>query len=271
MQSIDRRDFVSRLASLVALPLLRPVRALASPGPRLVIARFRDPELTSDSLRDGIDMGVDEARHAAEMFGGSVELRVVAIDESPIRAATDAIQVVIPGSPSPELWQHITDSARSAGAIVLNAGGRVEELYRRCERHVFHVRPSPAAFAAARTSLPPDPLGTVELWSSSLTRFGADTLNKRFAARGGHRMDSATWAGWFAVKSAWEAATSSHATSIDSLIAFLERPTARFDGHKGVALRFGRDHQLRQPLYLVKGPKVLGEADALPDAPGACS
>jgi hypothetical protein len=55
-------------------------------------------------------------------------------------------------------------------------------------------------------------------------------------------MDGAAWAGWFAVKVAWE-----------SFLRSKPVESIEFDGHKGAPLTFRSwDHQLRQPLYAVK-------------------
>ena len=86
-------------------------------------------------------------------------------------------------------------------------------------------------------------------WSPGLRRFGADTLNKRYRDRYNASMNSFAWCGWFAVKCAWEAALRSKAGDGKTLIAYLERPTSRFDGHKGTPLYFDSSHRLVQPLY----------------------
>ena len=84
-------------------------------------------------------------------------------------------------------------------------------------------------------------------------------MNKRFRARTGSRMDSSAWGAWFAVKCAWEGLLQSKSTTAAQLIAHLEKPTARFDGHKGVALFFDAHHELVQPLYVVSGTEVREE------------
>jgi len=91
------------------------------------------------------------------------------------------------------------------------------------------------------------------LWHHTLSRFGATQLNDRFHTRFGLEMDALGWAGWFAAKVAWEAVNRASATGGTELVRFLESGRAAFDGHKGRPLSFRPwDHQLRQPLYLVK-------------------
>jgi hypothetical protein len=268
MHSIDRRDFIGRLAAAVALPSALISREWRAPaGPTLVVTHCRHLEEVMDRSRDGMDMGVEEAQRAAAMFGGSVTSRFIPFGGNPIAgqpepppppidAVPGALQIVIPGVMAESLWRHTIASAKTAGAIVFNANSWTNEPYTSCERHVFHVRRSPRSLRTVRASTH-GTSGTIELWSPTLTRFGADTLNKRFRSRGGNRMDSSAWAAWFAVKCAWEAMLQSKATTPAELIAQLEK--SRFDGHKGVALYFDAHHELVQPLYAVQDGEVREE------------
>ena len=110
----------------------------------------------------------------------------------------------------------------------------------------FHLRGTPVC---ERNRFYVHPQGDLLAWHPTLTRFGADTLNKRYRARFHAAMSSDAWCGWFAVKCAWEAALKSNAATTASLIEYLEQPTTRFDGHKGVALSFNAAHRLQQPVY----------------------
>lgn len=84
-------------------------------------------------------------------------------------------------------------------------------------------------------------------WHHSLARYGASELNERFLRRTGVRMTSAHWLGWMAVKVIAEAALRARAN--EPLEQAVHR--MRFDGHKGVALRFDEARRLPQPLYVV--------------------
>ena len=164
MTSIDRRDFIGRLAAAVALPSALIGREWRAPvGPRLVVTHCRHLEEVMDRSREGLDMGVEEAQRAAEMFGGSVASRFIPFGGSPVAgqadpppppidAVPDAIQIVIPGIMDESLWRHTIQSAKSAGAIVFNVNAWTNDAYASCERHVFHVRPSPRTLRAIRAS-----------------------------------------------------------------------------------------------------------------------
>lgn len=229
-----------------------------------------------DDVLWGIRLGVEEAQHSAAMFGGSVALRDLQLPKGVAPSAMSsghdtAVHVIIPGVMKAELFDAMVSAASAAGALVLNGSRRDPATYSRCRRHVFHVRPSPSTFAAARASLPTAAAGEMATWSRDLTRFGADTLNKRFRAFASRSMDSSSWCGWFAVKCAWEAALQSQATTSEQLGAALAKPSTRFDGHKGAALYFDSNHELVQPLYLLNGQDVIEETEPVKSREGvAC-
>ena len=105
----------------------------------------------------------------------------------------------------------------------------------------------------------------VLLWHDSLDRFGAGQLNARFRDRFTNGMDSDAWAAWFAVKVASETALRAQTADPAALLAALERSAARFDGHKGRPLTFRAwDHQLRQPLYLIREDATANEIVEVP-------
>ena len=163
-------------------------------------------------------MAVEEAQRAAQLFGGTVGI-----------GAGPGLRVVVGGVPRG------TIDAVHMNVLDLRPEDRV------CRREVFHV----ASGSWGVT------------WLPTLTRFGADSLNRRYRERYATAMSAAAWCSWFAVKCSWEAALKSKATGTAGLIAYLESPAARFDGHKGVALHFDGAHQLRQPMYDEKGEETI--------------
>jgi hypothetical protein len=175
----------------------------------------------SDSSQDverGAQMGIEEAQHAAALFGGTV-----AIGDGP------GLRVVIggvPRAPVHDIHMNVVDLSAEA---------------RECRHEVFHI----ASGSRGVT------------WLPTLTRFGADSLNKRYRSRYGTGMTPEAWCAWFAVKCSWEAALKSKAVNTAELIAFLQSPAARFDGHKGTALYFAGANELRQPIYDEKGEETV--------------
>jgi ABC transporter substrate binding protein (PQQ-dependent alcohol dehydrogenase system) len=106
-------------------------------------------------------------------------------------------------------------------------------------------------------------------WSAALERFGADQLNQRFQRRYGRGMDDAAWAGWAAVKTAWEAAMRGNAGDGAAIAAYLADGRAELDGQKGWPLSFRPwDRQLRQPLYLVSSGGNAAPGRVVGEVPG---
>lgn len=89
-------------------------------------------------------------------------------------------------------------------------------------------------------------------WYHQFERFSARELNRRFVRRFGKPMEAYAWANWAAVKLVAEGTLRSASHDPTALVTYLEGSPA-FDGHKGKALTFREwNHQLRQPLYVVK-------------------
>lgn len=98
------------------------------------------------------------------------------------------------------------------------------------------------------------------LWHPKLFKYGADQLNDRYSRRFGRPFDARGWAAWVGVKILAETVLRAGGASGRELVRHLERRGTQFDGQKGKPLTFRPwDHQLRQPVYLVR---------AKPEAPG---
>jgi quinoprotein dehydrogenase-associated probable ABC transporter substrate-binding protein len=93
----------------------------------------------------------------------------------------------------------------------------------------------------------------IALWEASLNLDEARRLNERFSSRWGEPTDPSAWAAYAAVKIVLESVLATGSLEPARLVAYLEDPRTRFDLHKGTPLSFRPwDHQLRQPLYLVR-------------------
>jgi ABC-type branched-subunit amino acid transport system substrate-binding protein len=114
----------------------------------------------------------------------------------------------------------------------------------------------------------------VALWEATLEGHGAEALNERFYGRWGQPMDAPAWAAYQSIKILLEAATSAGTLYGPELAAYLESPQAVFDVNKSLGATFRPwDHQLRQPLYMIKiNPEaqrvwdLAGVAGEVPDA-----
>jgi hypothetical protein len=254
---MTRREFVQRGALLVAaLPVSqRPtVVRVAAPLRIGVVTQGRATDEQS-----GIDLGIDEARRAASLFGGAIEIASIAQPSAQDRE----LSALIGGGDACASWAaHASD----VGIIYLNVGCTNDDLRAaKCSRACFHIIPSAAMYRDAIALVGEPQTRGAAAWDASLSRFGADTLNQRFRNRFGRPMASDSWAAWMGVKILWESSLRTKATDPHALAAHLERDTTQFDGHKGQPLSFRTwDHQLRQPVYVVtaqvgKGAAVVRE------------
>jgi hypothetical protein len=252
MSSLDRRDFLGLLA-MTALPLAGMIRRTRSPRmkARLLVTIVGDNARAA--VVRGAEMGVEEAQHAARLFDGEVTLRVV--PDPKLVKRDEGVHVLLDSRGLGREPGGSSTVAASIGALFMNVLDGSDDFRAACFRHVVHIAPPAPTRHASGASGDDD----VVAWHPTLSRFGADTLNKRYRARTGAGMDEQVWAGWFAVKCAWEATLRSKASTAHELLSYIERETTRFDGHKGSALYFDRRHQLVQPLYIVRGGTVLSE------------
>lgn len=117
--------------------------------------------------------------------------------------------------------------------------------------------------AAMRRSTPTtNPDYRFQLWETTLTDDGAEAFNTRYTSRYSAVVDPTGWSSYHAVKIYYEAVMAVGSTDADAVISYLESPEAVFDVLKGPGTSFRPwDHQLRQPLYVVK---VDQEAEWIP-------
>jgi hypothetical protein len=248
--TITRRAFVNRAAlALAAIPASRwrvNARRGASPLRIGVVTADRATEATS-ARAFGIQLGRDEAMHAATLFGGSIE--IVPVTESSL--PEQRLAAVIGGDL--ETCMTIGAAADAAGIAFVNTSCSSDDLRGSdCRPTAFHVVPSDAMYRDATIRAQSDANTQAVAWDPSLTRFGADTLNERFRVRFGRPMTAEAWLGWFAVKVLWESSLRTRSTDAKMLTQYMARDGTQFDGHKGRPLSFRPwDHQLRQPIYLV--------------------
>ena len=219
------------------------------------------PSTMPRGQRLGLELGLDEARHAAGLFGGTIVDMPVA---SPERI-DDTLSAIV-GAEDETATIAWTRRAAAAKTIYMNVGCTSDRLRgEQCSRAAFHVVPSDAMARDAARAASDASTTHAESWEGTLTRFGADTLNQRFLTRFHEPMSSGAWNAWFAVKAIWESALRQKSGASQRIAEYLARDTTQFDGHKGTPLSFRSwDHQLRQPLYLL----VAGAPRQIPEVTG---
>ena len=97
------------------------------------------------------------------------------------------------------------------------------------------------------------PAHRVALWDTTLAANGAQAFNEGFMTRWSTPTDPTGWAAHSAVKILFEASQAAGTLDGPALVQYLESPRAVFDLNKGTGVSFRPwDHQLRQPLYVVR-------------------
>lgn len=253
--TLCRRSFLIRAAALSWTPW-PPLRLLERTPATLRIGVL-GTGIAAGDRHDGALLGVDEARQAARLFGGNVDL--VTITDS-ARVPRDLTAII--GNDRDADYRRL--AAGASGPLVMNVGSSSDALRgRSCAARLFHVFPSDAMIRDARREAPA--AKDIVVWDGSLARFGADTLNGRFEARFGKPMTPHSWAAWFAVKALWESSLRMKSADPARIAEYLLRPTTQFDGHKGRPLSFRDwDHQLRQFLYARVNDKLVDVPENAP-------
>ncbi len=257
LTSVTRRAFLSRavIGALGVRPVLRGPGAAPSLHVGIIEGDDRD-------RLDGALLGAEEARHAAALFGGAVQL-------TKISEAAASYRFILGDDDADRC-------ARLARAALLMNVACASDALRgtKCAPLLFHVAPSRAMRqdAARLAGIDAGIDAGAQAWDASLQRFGADTLNQRFRARFGRPMNASAWTAWMAMKILWESCLRARSVEMDAIAAYLSRDATQFDGHKGRPLSFRVwDRQLRQPLYVRAGARVIelpadGGADESPRA-----
>lgn len=104
----------------------------------------------------------------------------------------------------------------------------------------------------------------ISSWDATLTEGGAAELNLRFLGRTGLAMDPTAWAAYVGVRMLADAAVAADSVNSADLAAYLL--SAGFDVQKGTPATFrAADHQLLQPLYLVRTYRAYQDKTSLLD------
>ena len=91
------------------------------------------------------------------------------------------------------------------------------------------------------------------LWDTTLEARGAAEFNTRYITRWGDPTDPTAWSSFHAIRILFETVRAIGTTDGPAVVDYLENAGTEFDLLKGPGTSFRPwDHQLRQPLYLVK-------------------
>jgi hypothetical protein len=213
----------------------------------------------NESFHRGVELGVHEVQRTADALRKATTTYNVPLESrlTPREVievlARKSVPIALVCADDAQIREMAVE-AKLRHMTLLNCCSRSDSLRHGFCETLFHIQASDAMYADAARQSPGSK--SVKLWDAGLERYGAAQLNDRFEDFARAPMDSAAWAGWIAVKIAWE----TFLQAPTSLSAYMASDKAQFDGHKGAPLSFRSwDRQLRQPLYAV--------ADRLLDVP----
>jgi PQQ-dependent catabolism-associated beta-propeller protein len=208
----------------------------------------------------GVTLGLEEADLLGGFTGHDFEVQPRSADDlekepSPPPAA---VLAAVEGAD----LRRLVAAPGLASVAVLNLRDEDDGLRRSCRPDLLHVVPSRAMKAAAVAQWRqrhPEARVEARAWHPDFVKYAARDLNKRFLRSQGVAMDDGAWAGWAAVKMVAETVARTGSAEPAGVLAYL-RQELGFDGQKGVAHTFHETGQLRQPLLLVEGGRLVGEA-----------
>jgi hypothetical protein len=231
---LARRAFLLAAASPAVAIIVGAAPAPRRQSLRIVVLGTRDEEMRRSS-----EVGIAEVRRMTSLLGVRFSCDIVAPGAS-VAAPGTADAIVLLSTAGHRLLPAPT-------APIVAAISRDHTA----PSNLFSIRASPAAKARALKAAAATPGVGVAEWHGSLFRYGAEQLNARLRAADVNPTAD-TWAAWLAIKVAAESVLRA---PVDGVAAALT--TMAFDAHKGVALSFGSDRYLRQPLYLVSAGTVV--------------
>ncbi len=211
----------------------------------------------------GARQGISEANAQGKFLGVSYEL----VDSADVAAAlgAHASAIVVDGAAA-ALPAFAT---QAQGTPLLNVRAEDDSLRGQCVANLLHTIPSQAMRADAVKQWQKKQPGShaeARAWDASAEQYAGSQLNKRYSDATGRAMNDQAWAAWAAVKLVSDTVARLHAAEPATLLTTLRKDLA-FDGQKGVDMSFRDNGQLRQPLLLVEGGKIVGEAPVRGVAP----
>lgn len=237
-----------------ALALAAGTHALPAAAALDIAFLYVGPE--DDTALSGARQGLAEANLQGTFLGQNYRLEVRAPGAAGALSGFAAVLVAVDADTVRSL------ATAAPGVPVFNLRDRNDGLRATCRPNLLHVIPSDAmardAVAQWHKGHPGAPV-TAAAWHSDFRKYAASDLNKRYRAAAGRPMDDYAWAGWAAVKMTSDSVARLNSADPAALLAFL-RGELRFDGQKGAEMTFRASGQLRQPLLILEGGNIAGEA-----------
>lgn len=204
----------------------------------------------------GATQGLREANQQGAFLGRVFKLEQTA-DLDAIKNTHPAAVIVATDA------DHLRQLAEALpGVAILNIALDDDDLRERCSANLLHVLPSQAMKRDAEAQWRqknPDSKAVAQAWHHAAEKYSATQLNDRYRKTHHKAMDDAAWAGWAAMKMLADTIIHAQTAEPAAVLDYLKTQLA-FDGQKGIEMNFRANGQLRQPLMLVEGGKLVGEA-----------
>ncbi|MSR13486.1 MAG: hypothetical protein EXR86_02780 [Gammaproteobacteria bacterium] len=247
------RQHVKSACQLLVLAL--PMLAFSALGQPLDI-RIAFVGAPDSAAHHGALLGLDEAKVQGEFLGQRYSLAVL---EPNLEATSNFTAFVV--AAAPEILLRLAE--RFPSQPVFNVSQTADDLRADCHPNLLHVMASDEMRSKAigqwQQANPEASEVTARAWHPAFEKYAATQLNKRFEQKYGFTMNDDAWSGWAAVKLLSDMIARSQTGDGATLLAAI-RENLAFDGQKGMDLSFADTGQLRQPLLLVVGEKLIGEA-----------
>ncbi|MBI5617266.1 MAG: hypothetical protein HY943_13335 [Gammaproteobacteria bacterium] len=246
---------LARAFGVAALALLLSLDCAADTAPALgaklvVVGKSGTPSV------EGAAQGIAEAKQQGEFLGQQFELSIVPTPDAVPADGVAAILTTGQDDVAREL------AKRHPNVPVLNLAAQDDALRARCAPNLFHVIPSTSMLndaVAQWRKQHPDAQVAARAWHPKFEKYAASQLNLRFEKRFEHPMDDTAWSGWAGVKLVTDLIAQTRNAAPAMLVEALRTKLA-FDGQKGSTMSFRPNGQLSQPILLVAGEKIVGEA-----------
>ena len=206
---------------------------------------------TASAAENGVKQGIIEANLQGEFLG--VTYQLIAIADAVAPAA-----IVVADSDD----KVFAIARKYPDMPVINIQSNSDALRAMCLPNLFHTAPSQQmlsdALAQWRTK---NPASTAQprAWHRKFRKYAAAQLNIRYHESFAEDMNDDAWAGWAATKLLSDTLIRAPGLMNAALIEELKTNVA-FDGQKGIDMAFRETGQLAQPLLLVEGDEIKGEA-----------
>lgn len=220
--------------------------------------RFAYVGAESDDSLSGVRQGLSEANLQGEFLGQKYLLDVFAAKD--IARVDFSAYIAVVASVEYDDFVQLSDTLPNMP--VFNVMLTADSLRGLCLANALHVIPSDRMRQDAvdqwQQKNPGDAV-RAQAWHEDFVKFAARDLNKRFKKKQHKPMNDYAWAGWAAVKMTSDSVAREEIYQATGMLEYLKTQLS-FDGQKGSSMNFRQTGQLRQPMLLLAGNKLLGEA-----------